>query len=478
MMYLTKAKAQKVHDAAIALLERTGLQVEHDEAEELLLSAGATKSDGRVLLTREMIDEALAKANPKVQMYDREGRRSIDLKIGNTYFGPGSDALFNVDQYAAYIRPSTLSDVRTNVRIVDSLPEFQFVMSTALPGEIEPHKLYPSVFVEMVQNTTKPIVTTAVSLEDIQHIHRIAAVIAGGEAALRQKPFFIAYLEPNFPLVMDRSSIDRLLYCAEHEIPFAYAAGANCAVAAPATLAGAVAQGTAESLAGLVLALCKNENVRFIYGANSSSGDMISGKVLYGAPEWSKTVAMYADMGDYYNLPTWGTGGASDALGTNVQSGMEMYEGIVMAIQSGATLVHDVGFMAYGTLYDARMLKFMNDMIVRARHLVEEVDVDADTLGLEAIDDVARRRDGYKTFFEHPHTVQHFRKSLWIPPSYIGRSLIDASQIRTDPSDGLSVEIANIIENHKPMELHEDIAREINDIKNNIEPADYMEGAA
>ena len=83
---------------------------------------------------------------------------------------------------------------------------------------------------------------------------------------------------------------------------------------------------------------------------------------------------------------------------------------------------------------------------------------------------VARRRDGYKTFFEHPHTVAHFRKSLWIPPSYIGRSLIDASQIRMDPSDGLSVEIAPILESHYPTELDETVVREINDIKNSIEP--------
>ncbi len=454
-MFLSKAKQQKIHDASLTLLEKTGLQVEHEEAEELLLGAGAKKSDGRLLLPRDMVEDALAKVNPKIQMFNREGYRAMNLMMGSTYFGPGSDALFNVDQYAGYVRPSMLADVRTNVLIADALPEFQFIMSMALPTEVEPTKLYPAVFAEMVQHTTKPLVVTATSLDDIRHIHQLACIVAGGEEILKRKPFFIAYLEPNFPLAMDQSSIERLLYCAEWEIPFAYAAGANCGVAAPVTLAGAVAQGSAESLAGLVLALCKNENVRFIYGANSSSADMVSGKVLYGAPEWFKTVGMYADMGDFYNLPTWGTAGGSDALGLDSQAGMEAYEGIILAVQSGATLVHDVGYLAYGTLYDSRMLKLTNDMIVRARHLTSEVDVDSHHLALDAIDDVARQRDGYRTFYEHPHTVEYFRQSLWIPPSYVSRRLIDAGQIQRDLKDGLTEAVEKILNNHKPQELDE-----------------------
>ncbi len=467
-MFLSKAKAQKIHEAAVTLLERTGVEIDHEEGEALLLDAGAKKEDGRILIPRDMVEEALSNSNPKIQMYNREGKKSLDLKMGNTYFGPGSDALFNVDQYGGYIRPSILADVRTNVHIADALPEFQFIMSMALPSEVEPHKLYPTVFAEMAQHTTKPLVVTATSLEDIQHIHRLGCIIAGDEAVLRQKPFFIAYLEPNFPFTMDRSSIERLLYCAEYEIPFAYAAGANCGAAAPVTLAGAVAQGTAESLAGLVLALCKHDNVRFIFGANSSSADMVTGKVLYGAPEWFKTVGMYADMGDYYNLPAWGTAGGSDALGVDGQSGMEAYEGIVLGVQSGATLIHDVGFLAYGTLYDARMLKFTNDMLVRARHLVSEVDVDSDHLALDVINDVAKRLDGYKTFFEHPHTVQYFRSSLWRAPSYLSRNLIDSSQIHTDPKDGLSLEIVKILQNHKVKELDHSIVSSITEYLNSI----------
>jgi len=149
----------------------------------------------------------------------------------------------------------------------------------------------------MVKNTNKPMVATLTNLEDAKRIYNIAAIAAGGEEQLKEKPFFVAYLEPISPLKMDRSSTERLLYCAAMGIPILFAAGANCGSGAPITPDGGVVHGGAESLAGLVLALLKNENARFVFGANTSSLDMRSMIVCYGAPEWFKTVAMHSRYG-------------------------------------------------------------------------------------------------------------------------------------------------------------------------------------
>ena len=197
---------------------------------------------------------------------------------------------------------------------------------------------------------------------------------------LKEKPFFLAYLEPISPLKMDESGTDRLLYCAKNEIPIIFAAGANCGSGAPITPEGGVIQGGAESLAGLVLALLKNENARFVYGSNTSSMDMKTTLVCYGAPEWFKTVAMYADMGNYYNLPSWGTAGSSDSFYIDAQAAMEAYEGVLLALQSGSSLVHDVGYLAHGELYDARMLVLTDEMIRRAKHVLKEVDLSKNAL--------------------------------------------------------------------------------------------------
>jgi trimethylamine:corrinoid methyltransferase-like protein len=107
------------------------------------------------------------------------------------------------------------------------------------------------------------------------------------------------------------------------------------------------------------------------------------------------------------------------------------------------------------------MLRLANDMIVRARHLMDDVEVDEANLALGAVEEVSRGLKNYTSFLEHPHTAAHFRSSLWIPPPYISRSLVDTSQIQRDLRDGLSVATNEILDTHQPKMLDAGLAREI-----------------
>ncbi len=391
-VFLVEREAETIHRMALQVLERTGILLDHEEAETLLLEAGAHRdSFGRVLMPPAMVNEALDRASTKIQMWDQEGNRAMLLRNGRTFFGPGSDAMYNVDRHTNLIRMTRLDDVRENVRIADALPGFSFVMSMGLPQDVPVRKLYPAIFAEMVANTTKPLIVTAPTLDEVARIHAIACIVAGGEQALRRKPFYLSYVDPISPLHFDRSGMERLLFCAEHELPIVFAAGANCGGGAPITPEGGVVQGSAESLAGLVLALLKNDNARFVYGANTSVLDMTSSIVSYGAPEWFRTVAMYADVGRYYDLPSWGTAGCSDSYVIDAQAAMEAYEGILMATRSGTTLAHDVGYLAHGALYDARMLVLADVMIERARQLLGPPDLSPESLRSGAADARARQ---------------------------------------------------------------------------------------
>lgn len=125
--FLSPRNAEIVHDASLQVLEQTGFKLEHKEALDLLLSAGATKdSEGRILIPRKLVNEAIEKTKNKVRfkLFNRDGDRHLSVRAGNTYFGPGSDALYNIDLDTLTYRKSVLSDVANNVQIADSLSGF------------------------------------------------------------------------------------------------------------------------------------------------------------------------------------------------------------------------------------------------------------------------------------------------------------------------------------------------------------------
>jgi len=447
--YLTTDQVEQLHKAALRILSTTGIYLPHAEARDLLMRAKAKQdNDGRVLLPQAMVEDAISKAPSHVPVYDQTGNEALDMAINKTYFGPGSDSLYVHDLDTGSMRRALLQDVKDNVRIVEHLKSFDFVMSMGLPQDVESSKLYGAVFREMLIYSTKPIVATSTCLADLQIPYQMAALVAGGDDQFRSKPFFVAYIEPESPLKFEANIVDRIWFCGEKGIPTMGVAASNLGGGGPITMEGALAQGIAESLAALVLLQMKHEGAGFVFGSNTWGTDMRTAIVSYGSPECATSSAAYADMGRFYGLPSWAGAGCTDAHAVDAQAGEEAFQSILFALQSGVTLAHDVGFMAYGSLYDARFLILTAEMISRARHMRRSLDVNEDNLALSVIDDVARasiRGEGPTIYLSHPHTAKNFRHALYVPPTFIDRKTINFGTKEETLLERLDKEVQEIL---------------------------------
>jgi len=316
----------------------------------------------------------------------------------------------------------------------------------------------------MVKNTDKPIVFIADSGRDIAKIYEIACMVCGGEDALRQKPFLLNYSEAISPLRFPANVMERLLFCAEKRIPVCFPSGSNAGGGAPVTLAGAMALGIAENLVGLVVHQLKGRGAPFLFGPNVSALDMKSSVVCYGCPERSLTQAALADMRDeIYGLPIWAFAGASDAKVMDAQAGAEAMFSIVTAMLSRANLIHDVGFLEYGSTSSLEMVTMANELIAMSRFLVEGIPVNTETLALEAVERVARGGSD-AIFLMDDHTFEHFMQSLFLP------RLLDRTRYDAWDADGArdlyrrcNAEAIRILQvhprTHKPDELVAEIDR-------------------
>ncbi|MFC1951563.1 trimethylamine methyltransferase family protein [Chloroflexota bacterium] len=413
---LNHEQALAIHTAALKILEKTGFKMEHPGALEMLVDGGGKVSDGDwVKLPAYVVEDALKSAPRQFTLYDQKGNKTMPLVNGNSFYGTGSDATFTLDLETSLRRRVVLKDVTNFVRLVDGLENMAFAMSMANPEDVPIEDIYVSVFVEMVKNTNKPIVFIADSGRDIAKIYEIACQVAGGEENFQKKPFMLNYSEAISPLRFPENVMAKLIFCAEKRIPICFPSGSNAGGGAPITLAGAMALGIAENLVGLTVHQLAGKGSPFLFGPNVSVLDMKSSVVSYGCPEWSLTQAALADMRDeLYGLPVWAFAGASDAKVMDAQAGAEAMFSIINAMLSRCNLIHDVGFLEYGSTSSLEMVTMANELVAMSRFFARGIEVNDETLALEAIERIINGGPG-SIFLTDDHTFEHFMHAQFLP---------------------------------------------------------------
>lgn len=469
---LNREQALAIHTAALEILEKTGIKMEHDGARQLLLDCGAKAFDGDWLrIPAYLAEQALQTAPRQIMLYDQNGHKAMDLRDENFYYGTGSDTTFTLDLDTGQRRRCVLNDTGRFARLVDALENINFAMSMSNPQDIpDVDYIYVYTFAEMLRNTNKPIVFIADRKADMAIVHELACMVVGGEDNFRQKPFLLNYSEAISPLRFPENVVDRLMFCAEKQIPICLPSGSNAGGGAAITLAGAMAMGIAENLVGLIIHQKTRPGAPFLFGPNVSALDMKSTIVCYGCPEWSLTQAALADMRDeLYGLPIWAFGGASDSKTVDAQAGAEAMFSISTAMLSRCNLIHDVGYLEYGNTSSLEMVTIADELIAMARHFTKGIPVNDGTLALDALERV--KAAGAKgIFLTDDHTFDHFKSALFIP------QLIDRSRFDTWHNDGgrdfykrANDRAREILAEHKlKPEMDENLIKEIENRLNRI----------
>ncbi len=413
---LSDEQVEAIHHTSLDILSRTGIVMKNEVGRELLLEAGAWESEGRIKLPPHLVMDAIASAPPRIPMFNRLGELTMPLEAGAgrpppVFFGPGSDCPFTIDVETGERRKATAEDVRRIAQLCDGLDQIDFIMSMGTPSDVPPLDHYLHSFINMIRGSVKPNVYTANNRGDMEDMYRIACAVAGGETELREKPFMMLYAEAISPLLFNDESVDKLLFCAEKGIPVTYPPSPNTGGGGPITLAGALALGNAECLVGLVLTQLVRPGTPFLYGMNTAALDMKSAIVSYGSPEWPLGMAACTDLARYYNLPVWGTAGATDSKVVDAQAGIEATVSVMTAFLTRCNLVHDVGYIEYGTTSSMEMLVVVDEIIREVRYVMGGVEVSQRTLAREAIH---RAKPG-GGFLADDNTLDNWRWAQWRP---------------------------------------------------------------
>lgn len=465
---LSEDQIEMIYGAALEVLARTGGRVFHDEALILFRESDAVVTDGNLVrIPASMVERALKDYPGKISLAGRDGRRTVHLEKDEINFGTGSDCPFITDRKTGKRRRYTFNDVTEAARIVDALPNFDFFMSHGLVSDVPNPRTYDRhQLLAMVTNTTKPLILTAVNGDGLRDLHEMACLIRGGEEEFRLNPLFIIYIEPSSPLNHTKEAVEKLLYSAEKGIPAMYTPCPSAGATAPATIAGMLVQDLAETFLGLVLSNLKKPGMPLVMGGVQTIMDMMTSTFSYGAPELSIASAASTDISKWLGLPMFSTGGCSDSKVVDEQAAIEATLSLYTAMLSGASLIHDVGYLESGLNGSLQMLVLCDEIIDMVKHIGRGIRVDEETLCLDVIDRVGPGGQ----FLSEDHTLEHYRRDFWFP------RLIDRSNYETwvgagEKTLGARVEekMNHILESHHPAPIDDDVIKEMKKI---VEKAD------
>ncbi len=411
LKWFSESQLEEIHSATIEVLERAGVRIDHNEALQLLKEAGCLVEDRVAKIPGWLVEEAIRCAPSKVSVFDRSGNPAMKLESNHTYYGTGSDLPFHLDLDRGIRRGSVKQDIVNTARLIDQLPNFDFTMSYAIPGDVPADKGDLNQFAAQVINCKKPIIFTSFDEDNLKMIFEMAALASGSKEKLRSHPFIILYDEPISPLIHTYEGLSKMFACIEYGVPVIYTPGVVAGGTCPVTKAGTIVQMNAESISGLVIAQLKRKGSPVIIGGGATPMEMKTTATLYGSPDASMNYAAMTELAKYYRLPNFTEAGCSNSPAPDAQAGMESAIGLLLNQLSGANLVHDVGYLDSGKTGSLPFLVMCDDFISAARYVGAGTRVNSDTLGTEAI--IETGPGGH--YLATEHTMKYFRSEIWSP---------------------------------------------------------------
>jgi trimethylamine--corrinoid protein Co-methyltransferase len=400
-------ECEKIHAASLEVLSRVGVDVHDEKARQILMEGGAESDGLRVRIPAFMVSRALATAPRTLLLYNRIGKVAIRAGGYNTYYGGGSDCLNILDHHSGERRKPTLEDVRNASRLMDALPEFDFVMSAFLPGDVDP-RIYDRYQMEvMLNNTTKPIVFVTPDFEGCVAAVEMCEAVAGSPEAFQQRPFATCYINVTSGLIANAEALQKCMYLAEKGLPQLYIPLNAGGVNSPHTTAGCMTTMNAGILLGVVLAQLVKPGVPVaVPGWNGGPYNL---QTMVGNYVLADEQGVPTSLGKYYDLPVFGLGGSTDSKLLDQQCGMEATLSLLTALLHGANIVHDVGFMDAGMQGSLQLMTICNDTLGFLRAMTRGILVNEETLALDVVEELGPTGN----YIGHEHTLRHYKETYY-----------------------------------------------------------------
>jgi len=457
---LSQEEKERIHGQSLEILQKVGVKFNSEKAISILEEAGCEidKNNLSAKFSLDLIEKALETLPSKFLLAAMKLENDIMCGNGELYFTSVGGPTMIRDPETGERRPSNTEDVIRCARLVEAMDEIAEWCPMLLPMELPPMLRAFKTGQISILHTTKHIMGSPESREELPFFREMAEAAAGGIDNLKARPFFSAIINPVSPLQNSGALVDNLMNMMDFTPPifmqFLPLAGAT----SPITLAGTVLQANAEFLGNMALYQIASPGWPIIWASACGSLDMRTG-VYVGGPEAMLMGLALIEMGKFYNVPvnTFGTSSAETQVMT-YRTGMESMFGLLNSALSQVDNMwwpadidrfntQDLAVTIMGTEPVRQILRMRRGFTLDDDHLLKESIIN---MGFEA------------EYMGDPSTKKFFRKEHMLPDLF-SRVTHDDWHTAGKPTEE-SIALARLKEiqdNHQPVQVDPELEKEL-----------------
>lgn len=411
---LTPEEVMRIIDEAYRVLEEIGMGEVPPQLQERALEKGAFLKDGRLCYPRAMLEAMVAGTPSTYTFYGRDPK--WDMTVGEgTYFCTGGAAVQTLDMDSGAYRESTLQDLYDFTRLADKMDQISVYTRICVATDVPDNReLDINTAYALLAGTQKPTGTSFFLGEYVKPAVDMFDMAMGGPGKFRERPCLNVHISPIIsPLKYGEDAFDVALAAIEEGMPINAIIAAQSGATAPATVAGMVVAGTAETLAALAMVQLFAPGYPMIFSNWPFVIDLRSGAFCGSGGEIALMNAASAQVSNALGLPSGVAASMADAKAVDAQMGAEKALTSALTGLAGANMIYEsAGMMAslLGVSFEAMVLD--NEMLAHATRTVRGVEVNTETLAFDAIRDAVF---GEGHFLGGTHTMAAMQRDYYYP---------------------------------------------------------------
>ncbi len=411
---LTAEQVERVHEASLEILAEVGLLVHSPKARKLYAEHGCRLDEETriVRLPGAVVEEFRAAIPPTFTFHGRDPAFDRTIPDDAPVIVTSAAAPDIVDPLDGTFRRATSADIARIAHLIDNLPGFDVFTISTLAADAPPGQTYLSCLYPALKNTRKPVRTMAADIAEAESILHLGALAAGGEEAYRERPFItFGHCPIVSPLVMDVDSTELAMYHAENNNQSYGSIAPTAGITAPLTLAGLVALANAEWLALATLLQIIRPGYPMVHTFLPVVADMRTGAYASGGIETGMMSMALAQIAGFYNVPSGGHFGQTNAKVSDAQAGFEAAMGPLAGFIGGMHMLTMGGLIDSLMAFDFGQAVIDDEIAQMIKRLARGMEFGEDTLAVDEIKEVGPGG----MFIDHPRTFERMRSTGFLP---------------------------------------------------------------